>query len=624
MNTRNLFGLITFIILTLNACQPVKPIIPVAADTSAEIHAIEAENSGDYLTAAHSYLELAAATKGRQQATYYLRAAQAFGTISEYDLATDTLAHIVRDQLSATKQVDMAILEAEIALAQSLEEQALTALATINLNVLQDTQQRQVLELRIKAYGVTENWLEKANNLLQLNLLLTEFEQEQNQVALWQALTSLTPQALDLFNPGMAPAVDSGWFALAYIVQAYKTNPDTFIVALEDWQRNYPNHPANPELYKKAIVIGTRIPHNLNDIAILLPTSGPYASAAEAIKQGIIAAHYNSKSDTQLHFLNINYDTESGNNNVWQQYQLAVNSNASLVIGPLDKRAIQVLAEADNLPIPVLALNRLANNVYKENLYQFGLAPEDDAISGANYAIEQGFQRAVVIAPDSDWGSRLTTAFSDQWQNNGGVLLHQGAYNSANNDFSTTLTPLLGLEVSQQRYQQLKQSLNASLEFEPRRRQDIDFVFLIARPLKARQLVPQLKFHRSGLLPIIATSHAYAGFENTQQDIDLNGLILNDIPWIFNEAALSDPAYSALFNSQDQHANKKIRLHALGVDSYRLIAKLNHLSRAPALVFEGATGDISIKENGHIHRDIPWAIFKQGKIEALIDAQDNQ
>ena len=617
MNTRILLSLITLVILTLSACQPTKPIIDVAPDTSAERQAIEAANSGDYLTAAQAYLELATATKGQQQANYYLRAAQAFRQIYQYDHASESLAKIVRDQLSPTQQVDVAILKAEIALAQSYAEQALAALATIKLNELQESQQRHILELRIKAYGLTENWLEKANNLLQLSLLLTEFEQEQNQQTLWQTLTKLTPQALDLFNPGIPPAIDSGWFALAYAVQTYRTNPDALIVAIEDWQRNYPNHPADPELYKKSLVTGTHLPQQLNDIAILLPNTGPFSKASKAIKQGIIAAHYNSQSDTKLHFFDINSDPQSGESNVWQQYQQAININANLVIGPLDKKSIQVLVDIDNLPIPVLALNRLSNNIQKENLFQFGLAPEDDAISVANYAIERGFQRAVIISPDGVWGDRITSAFSDQWSNNGGVLLNRTTYNASDSDFSTTIKPLFGLEVSKQRSKQLEHTLATSLEFEPRRRQDIDFLFLVARPLKARQLVPQLKFHRSGKLAIIATSHAYAGYENTQQDIDLNGLILNDIPWIFSNEAFSDPAYISLHNSKDKGFDQLVRLYALGADSYRLIAELNGLSRSTSLKFKGASGELSINEYGHIHRDTQWAIFKQGKIEAL-------
>jgi uncharacterized protein len=603
--------------LILTACQ--SPLTTTTQpDNTADNQATAAEQSGDYLAAAQQYTELAKTSKGSQQAFYYLRAAYAYFQINQYDQVATTLAYVDKTQLSTAQQLDAAILQANIDLANAQAEQALSALAPFNLANFGSEQQQSALKLKIRAYGKTQNWLEKANAHIALEVLLNDNgEIAANQQGLWSALMELTPQALELFNPGIAPSVDSGWFALAYAVRSYQTNPDALIVAIEDWQRNYPNHPADAALYKERLKTGTRIPQSLNDIAVLLPDSGPYAAAADAIKQGIIAAHFNAQSSAQLHFFTTETDEQTGQSNVWQQYQQAVSNNASLVIGPLDKSSVQILADAEELSVPVLALNRLNNQAHKDNLFQFGLAPEDDAIAAANYAIEQGHQRAVIISPSGDWGKRVADAFSDKWLDNGGTLLNQAFYDESQSDFSTIIKPLLGLDASTQRQQNLKQTLGTSLEFEPRRRQDIDFLFLVARPLKARQLIPQLKFHRSGQLPVIATSHAYTGQENSQQDIDLNGLIINDIPWIFEDIALADPSYIALKNASPQHFDKFIRLYALGSDAYRLIPQLNGMSRSSDLKFEGATGVLSIDEIGHLNRETRWAKFSRGKIKAL-------
>jgi uncharacterized protein len=48
-----------------------------------------------------------------------------------------------------------------------------------------------------------------------------------------------------------------------------------------------------------------------------------------------------------------------------------------------------------------------------------------------------------------------------------------------------------------------------TLEYEPRRRQDADFLFLAARPNEALLMRPQLRFHYAGDLPIYATSSLY-------------------------------------------------------------------------------------------------------------------
>ena len=623
MTLRTYLPLLIVATFMLSACQPTGTIIPAPPDSSAIMEAEQAERTGDFLAAAQQYLDLAETSTDQQQAHFYLRAALAFWQANQLDQADRSLTNVNRSLLSVAKQFDAAILEADIALSQSEAEHALAALDPYDINNATEQQQKSILELRIRAYEFTENWLEKANSHIELALLLPDFEREQNQQALWQALMMLTPPSLDLFNPGIPPAVDSGWFALAYAIKSYQNNPDAMIVALEDWRRNYPNHPANPALYKKSVSTGTRLPQQLNDIAILLPTTGPYATAAQAIKQGIVAAHYAAQSNTRLHFFDVVTDSNTGTSNVWQQYQQAVELNANLAIGPLDKESIRILSEAESLPIPVLALNRLTNQLQKENLFQFGLAPEDDAISAANYAIEQGYERAVIISPSDAWGDRVSSAFSDQWLNNGGVFLNSAHYNASNNDFSSIITPLLGLAASKQRYRSLKQTLGISVEFEPRRRQDIDFLFLVARPLKARQLLPQLKFHRSSSLPVIATSHAYSGHENSQQDIDINGLIINDIPWVFNNIAFNDSAYIALHNNPPEHFDRYIRLYALGADSYRLISKLNGLSRSTSLTFQGATGKLSINEAGHINRETPWATFSKGKIKLLAPSAEN-
>jgi len=613
------FTALAIIVLSLSACGPTQTVTTTRPDNAAEMVAVAAEQSGDYIAAAGHYLSLAENAKKQYQAHYYLRAALAFWQADDIDQASTNLSKVNRESLSAVQQLDAGILEAEIALTSYQAEQALNALDSFNSSELPSPQNRQLLELRIQAYALTENWLEKANSHIALAPLLSESEKAENQKLLWQTLMSMTSQSLDLFTPGMPPAIDSGWFALAYAVKTYISNPDTLIVAIEDWQRNYPRHPADPSLYEQTLNAGTRLPQQLNHIAILLPETGPYKSAAYAIKQGILAAHFDANSRTQLHFYDVVTDQNSGVSNVWQQYQQAVAQEASIVVGPLDKKSVQILAEADELSIPVLALNRLSEQgqVQKNNLFQFGLAPEDDAIAAANYATQQQFQRAVVISPENNWGNRIASTFNDQWLKNGGILLNHRSYNAKQNDFSAAIRPLLGLKTSTQRYQSLKQTLARKLEFEPRRRQDIDFVFLVAKPLKARQLLPQLKFHRSGRLPVIATSQAYGGKANSQQDIDLNGLLINDIPWMFSDTAMEDPVYVSLKTHPPENFEAYLRLHALGADAYQLIPQLNSLSRSADLSFDGATGTLSISPSGQIHRETRWGQFHKGLLQAL-------
>jgi outer membrane PBP1 activator LpoA protein len=140
---------------------------------------------------------------------------------------------------------------------------------------------------------------------------------------------------------------------------------------------------------------------------------------------------------------------------------------------------------------------------------------------------------------------------------------------------------------------------------------------MVGRPLKARQLLTQLRFHRSGKLPILATSHAYGGEANAQQDIDLNGLIFTDIPWMFTEQSQQDPAYTAVRRQASGDVGSFIRLAALGVDAYRMIPFLTAMSGSEDEKYNGATGILTINEQGQIERTMSFATIRNGLIEPL-------
>ena len=616
MSSRFYLATIVALSLTLSACQSLSPL--TVPDIEAESQAQIAVQSGDFSSAAQQYETLAESSGGTHRSRLYVQAASAYWQLGQIEQARLTLAKIDREQLTPILSFDVAILEANIAIKELNSSQALALLAPFRADQLTARQQRTLYRTRIQAYQISENWLEMANSHIQLDSLLPDSERESNQQQLWQALMMLTPQALDLFNPGFPPATDSGWFALAYIIKTYQNNPDVLIVALEDWQRTYPNHPSLPSIYKQEIEItGTLLPKQIDHIAILLPGSGPYSEVTRAIREGISAAHYAENSETKLHFIDTQTDSVSGLSNAQDAYQQAVALKAGLVIGPLDKESIQVLAQFNTLPIPVLALNRLSGFQQKANLYQFGLAPEDDAISAAKNAMAKGYRRAVIVAPEAAWGQRIAAAFEAQWLSQGSVLLGQTTYNEAEHDYADVITPILGLSASEQRYKKVRQTLGIPAEFEPRRRHDLDLIFLAAQPNKARQLVPQFKYHRSGQLPIVATSHAYSGRENTQQDIDLNGLFINDIPWAFPELTKDDYTYQALTQQQTNSFGRLLRFYALGADAYRLSRELNRLSHSPTLSFQGATGALSIDDHGYVNRQLNWGTFSEGKIRLL-------
>lgn len=207
-------SLLILLLISLSACQTTQSVITSPPRTEADLAAHSAELSGDYLSAAQQYLTLATESKKHLQAYYYLRSAQAFWLAGDAVQASNSLSHVDSTLLSTSQQNDTALLEAELSLAESQAEQALVTLERIKFKSLSLSQKQQILRLKIDAYQLTENWLEKANSHLTLSTLLSDVEIAENQQGLWQALMSLTPQSLELFNPGMPPAVNSGWLQL--------------------------------------------------------------------------------------------------------------------------------------------------------------------------------------------------------------------------------------------------------------------------------------------------------------------------------------------------------------------------------------------------------------------------
>lgn len=614
MNMKQRLPLLCLMLLSLliSACQSLPDGVTDIVRPAPSLVS-DAEKDGKYAIAAKAYLEQAENSEGKLASRYYLRAGITFDKAGDTEQSQQALAEVRASDLPEAEFYQLRELQAKQALANNNARDALKLLSDIDISQLDESGQRRILEMRIAAYQKTDNPVDLALTHIELDELLSGDAREANRQALWETLTNMDAQRLDLFNPGTPPETASGWFALAYAVVAYQNNPEAMEVAIEDWQRSYPGHPADADLYKQALASSSLTPENVNQVAVLLPKSGPYASAASAVRTGISAAHYAAGNQIKLRFYDVDADSR---NNVVQQYQQAADDGAELVIGPLDKESVRILADSAQLPVPVLALNQLSEQRRVRNMFQFGLAPEDDAIEAARYAHEQGYERALLLSPRGHWGDRVAGAFREAWREQGGVIVNQREYSESENDFSHILVPFLGLDQSERRYEALTRTLQRSLEFEPRRRHDVDFVFMIARPQKARQLMPQLRFHRSGQLPVMATSHAYDGLDNPSENIDLDRMLIMDIPWLVNPQPDQDPVLNSLLSRNADDRGFFLRLAALGTDAYRLVAELPRLSRDTNASYQGATGELTINSQGQIRRDMPWGRFHEGRLEA--------
>lgn len=503
---------------------------------------------------------------------------------------------------------------AKNALAQQQPRQTLQILNTPPNTTLDKKMVAEHYHLRADAYDMLGNHIESARELILRESSLVLAEKKDNHTRIWGQLSQLSNGALAYLNTAAPPDILSGWMDLLHITRRHLDEAQLEI-QLDDWKQRYPQHPANLNMldhFKKQAQLKTQ--HLVKNIALLLPFKGKYAANADNIRNGFIAALLAQDATTRPN-LRI-YDSSGEPHLIHSVYQTAIDEGAEFIIGPLRKNTIKELARNTDLSIPVLALNQIDTYPTPENLYQFALNPEDEAWQAAERARLAGHKKALALVPKGAWGDRILQAFSEHWQGIGGELLEIQRYNRGDVDFSQPIQALLDLDQSKQRQRQLQRILANKLQFEPRRRQDADFIFLLANADQARLIRPQLRFHRASNLPIYATSHVYTGQPNAKLDQDLNGIRFCDIPWTLPSTE-SDALTIELKTLWPQGMRHYRRLIALGIDSYRILPYLPELSHANYYSYNGLTGILYLDKQRRVHRNLTWAGFQQGKPQLL-------
>lgn len=543
----------------------------------------------------------------------YMRAAEAFLRGDDLNQAREAAARVSSGRLPPSDLFDWNMLSAEINMKVGSPSQALRDMPGQPPAGMAREQLRRYYRNLAEAHQQSGNFLESARARTLLEPLLDKPEEKlDNQLRLVKSLTQMSDSALEQLQPS-PPGVLGGWMELARVFKRHGENLAAAKPDYDLWRGRFPDHPAASDLYAKQYGNIQNSYRRLNQIAVLLPQSGPLQGPASALRDGIMAAHYAEPAHQRpaMRF----YDN-SNIQALGALYEQAVSEGAVAVIGPLEKKAVAQLASRGDLPVPTLALNQNPSEVRPpRNLYQFALTPESEAQQVAERAWHDGHTSALAMVPDSDWGRRLLEAFRGRWTALGGTLAEHKLYNEKQHDFSKELQDLLNLNTSVARHKEMQRETGGKLESEPRRRTDAQFIFLAASPEKGREIRPQLQFNFAGDLPVYATSRVFAGNIDVRQDRDLNGIRFPDLPWLLEEGTgpLSRQAVAKLFPSS---RTRFPRLYAMGIDSYNLLRRLDGLAQ-PGGPMDGQTGKLSLDHNQHVQFQLLWAQMKDGKPQVL-------
>lgn len=558
-------------------------------------------------------LRAAGQREGDEAWALILTAAEELLEAAAIDQAITVLARIEDPrELSATLQLRYVLSQAGIALYQQRNIAAvnlLTSQLVRNVELQTDELQYRYYSTLASSYAQTGQFLEAFVNLVEAGVNAPDMRSQALHNAIWNNISQLDDNQLASIPEDAVNYESRGWIELARIARRDQFNIKAQIDEIEQWRRVWNRHPATqllPSALADLRLIWDDRPQRL---ALLLPIQTP---AGIAIQEGILSAYYETLEISREVPEILIFDT-SNTLDISSVYDEAVRSGADLVIGPLDKAQVNQLQANATLPVPTLALNYAdREDAGPENLYQFGLAPEDEMAQAARLAWDSGYRKAAIVTPDTDNYLRLRESFAEIWREQGGIVVSEVSF-SGDSDYDPLIKRLMGIDYSEARAQQLLNILpRSNISFTPRRRDDIDFIFLIANPQQGRQIKPTLGFHFSEDVPVYALSAIYDGQENRSANRDLDGIIFTDSPWVLNSS--SDPLKETIVASLRPVQGPAQRLRAMGVDSFRLYPLLRQLHSRQLEALQGTTGNLTMTASRRIRRVLDVATFEDGMI----------
>lgn len=598
--------------------------------------AFELESDQYWLDAALAYQELAVKSGQPERSSFLIKTAHMFYLAGNYSDIPAFFDSLQENEILEQDQHYKATLLAGSYFGEGKIYQSLLALPLIEEIV---DWRYKVLALNIRSKGVLAIGKPKESAELRMQIsdyLKTQEEVEKNHEFIWDALNRMTENTIvkELSKPQTTQV--RGWLELNLIARRSNMLPEKIKPWINKWYQLYIEHPAGKQFALNLLEESKKINIRPERIALMLPFSGRLEKVSKAIQNGFLYAYYQDqlgqhqldgnqltqdRSDqssqdqplkAELEIINASTDAAEFN----LQYYQAIQNGADFVVGPINKELIELLQSRESLQVPTLALNYGDESRSTDlNLYQFGLRPEDEAEQIADYALAEGRHHAITLVPDTAWGKRLQQAFKARFQALGGHVVGSETYPSRKSDYSVSIKKLLNLTTSNLRKSMIQQVIGQSVKFDPRRRQDVDMIFVAANSRQARLIKPQLKFHHALGLPVYATSHISSSNANADDDRDLNDILFVDIPWMLdNKNNLDHQNISKLWPDSSKRFS---RLFALGIDAYRLIPSLRRLMINPQESVLQHTGALSVDSKGRIKRSLLMATYKKGIAKLL-------
>jgi len=591
--------------LALSACAPGN-----VQRTPAEIAATQSADAlaqrGQFDQAAQAYLALAAQSPGHAD-EYRLLAAEAWRQDGRIAQAAPTIAAINRRRLHGDEPFRLDLLQAELALERNDASAALQITLHPSMGA-PDAYLTRLLELRARAMAATGDRWGSARTRVEMDTRLNGLDQSQNRQQILDLLTQLGVEPLQRRASAMQP----GDRMLPWINEALSQ----LGVAVARPQPTL-QQPVGTLLPGAGASVreGYKVPAHL---ALLLPANGNYAAASSAIRQGFFAAYLDAARNHAPRPSVRVYDSQGSADGAMKAYQQAVSDGAQLVVGPLTRTEVAAVFAQSPLPVPLLALNHPDDKQLPAgDVSEFGLLPETEGAQAADHMVERGIHHAYVLTSDDDFAQRAASAFKAEMESHGGDVSGRATLPNGSVTYTDAIGGL-GIPGAGTPAPSAAEPATAGTALEPSATPTAPSdtgIFISMRPAQARLLVPQLKIANI-TLPIFATSHVYAGVDDTSANSDLDGVEFCDAPWLF-DAQSGLPRHDDVASLLPTARSGAARLFAFGMDAWNLVPYLDWLRQHPGSYLPGASGQLTADQFGRVRRVLIWAKFQGGLARPL-------
>ncbi len=564
------------------------------------------------ITSVTEGLRLASLSREPLASTFRAKAAKLALAQGQFEDANRILTLVQASNIAPSTRVDYVLTKAQLALTDGKAGQALALLNQNNLTEFELSDQDQIALgiTQANAYEQTGRMLAAARTRTLITPILTDTAAADNHEQLFKGLMTLSATLLKRYATNAVTNDLRGWLSLAAMTKQLQNRPSQQLRALTNWKKVWAEHPAAQRLPKRLAFLDSVVAGQPKKVAILLPQTGPLASAGQAILKGILSAHFDQDRESEL----IIYDTNQSGS-ILDLVERAAQAGADFVIGPLDKNRVTELAQA-RLKVPVLALNRIPtlrpSTNQNGNLFFFSLAPEDEAKQLAEHGKQLGYKNILLIAPIDEWGDRTTAAFRKAVGTDAGIRITEKRF-SKEESYAAFVRRILEVDESQSRANDLKRITGLSFEFNARRRQDIDMIALLASAENSKQINPALAFYYADDLPVFATSLVNQNNQTKINNLDLNGIRFCDMPWkLIPDAPIETKIQTAWPESKGPLGG----LFALGLDAFNIMPRLRVLREMPETPFYGLTGALTMDQQT-VTRRLMWGLFESGEVTTL-------